>query len=110
MSVEQVLQFPAQIVASPIRLLAWMILKIKERTYDPEKIVTPCCGFRGDSGTNGKTCAINFMLTTSSDRANIQHTCLRCGCDKIFTKTYRKTDDWLAREVKVETQKGILIP
>ena len=87
----------AWIVAFPFRLFTWFVTKLKTRAYDPEKMVCPACGFKGDDGTNGKSCAVRFVRTKNNDRANIQHHCFRCGCDEIFSKLFSPADKWLPR-------------
>ena len=85
----------AWFVAIPIQFATWVVTTIKRRTYDPEKIVCPSCGFRGDSGTNGKTCTVRFIQVQGGDGYALQHTCFRCGCDKIYTKLYYSSSRWM---------------
>ena len=82
----------------PIRGISWIITTIRARRYDPEKVICPACGFRGDSGTGGKTCRVSFKRTTGIERASIQHTCFRCGCNEIFSQLFLNPDKWLIRE------------
>lgn len=85
------------LIALPIRAFAWFVTTIRTRRYDPEKLVCPACGFKGDSGTNNKSCRIQFTPTTGNERAAIQHFCFRCGCDKIFSRVLVPADKWMAR-------------
>lgn len=62
--------------------------------YDPEKDVCPSCGFRGDSGTAGKSCTIRFVRTLGSEKGAIEHTCLRDGA-VFYTKLFKRAEDWL---------------
>lgn len=83
------------VIALPIRAITWTISTIRARNYDPEQLVCPACGFRGDSGTGGKSCMIKFIRTTGQDKASIQHMCFRCGCDEIFTSLFLPGQKWL---------------
>lgn len=93
---------PFSWIALPIKGLSWIVTQVRARLYDPEKITCPACGFRGDSGTNGKTCSIKFVRTMGNERAAIQHTCFRCGCNEIFSHVYAPAGMWLP---KVEDRK-----
>lgn len=85
-------------------------MKVRVRLYDPEKITCPACGFKGDAGTNGKSCNIKFVRTMGNEKAAIQHICFRCGCDEIFSHVYVPADKWLskAEDRKVAEEKAIL--
>lgn len=85
----------AWIISLPIRGTAWLVATIRASKYDPEKLICPGCGFRGDSGTGGKSCYVKFTRTMGNERAAIQHMCYRCGCEEIFTKLYVPAEKWL---------------
>jgi hypothetical protein len=87
----------AWLLAKPIQVFTWVIVKVKTHTYDPEKVICPACGFKGDSGTGGKSCWIRFMPTKEKERFAIQHICFRCGCDKYFSNLAKKADNWIPR-------------
>jgi hypothetical protein len=83
----------AWILALPVRLLAFIVLTVRARRYDPEKLVCPCCGFRGDSGTNHKTCRVEFRETVSKEQGHLEHTCFRCHAP-FYTNTLRPVEEW----------------
>ena len=87
----------AFILALPIRMFTWVVVKIKTHNYDPEKIVCPACGFKGDSGTDGKSCMIRFVKTVGNERGAIQHQCFRCGCQEIHSNLFVRADKWLRK-------------
>src|SRR5271157_5443246 len=53
----------AYILSLPISVFTWIVITVRARRYDPEKEVCPACGFKGDKGTDGKTCRIEFTAT-----------------------------------------------
>ena len=87
----------AWLLSLPIRAFTWIVITVKTRRYDPEKRVCPACGFRGDSGTDGKTCRVEFVDTTGPERAGLQHFCFKCGCDRHISPLFLKADAWLPR-------------
>jgi len=87
------------ILAQPVRAFTWAVVSVRSRRYDPTKRVMPCCGFKGDSGTDGKSCRIEFTPTAGPERAGIKHICFRCGCDKHISPLFYKADAWLPREI-----------
>ena len=95
----------AWVLSLPIRILAWVISTIRARLYDPESIICPACGFRGDKGTNGKTMRINFVRTQGAEKAAIQHTCFRCGCNEIYSKIFSPADTWLPKQENLQLAK-----
>lgn len=88
----------AWLLAQPIKAFSWVVIKIRTRRYDPEKIQCPACGFRGDSGTGGKAARVVFAKTNGNERAALQHFCFRCGCDKLYSPLVTKADKWMAKE------------
>lgn len=108
LKVYDVILFPVSIIAwllaKPVQAFTWAVVKIKTHRYDPEKRVCPGCGFKGDSGTNGKTCRVEFTRTAGPERAGIRHTCFRCGCDKHISPLFRKAAEWLPQEEVIITE------
>ena len=92
------------LISLPIRATAWVIETARKRYYDPEAIVCPGCGFRGDSGTNKKSCSILFVRVAEPHRAMIEHTCFRCY-SKSYSPTFRKAKDWVA-DLPLEIKKS----
>ena len=80
----------------PIKVFTWLIVKIRTRNYDPEKRICPGCGFRGDSGTNGKVCSIKHTATQGPERAANEHSCFRCGAT-YYSKLFIEADKWIPR-------------
>lgn len=94
-------------ISLPVNLLAFVLEKIRWHRYDPEKVICPGCGFRGDSGTNGKTCRIRFIAFGSGfeeNQAGIQHTCFRCGNDRWYSQTFVAAEKWIAKKAPGRTQ------
>lgn len=98
----------------PIRVAAWSILTIRRRRYDPEKVVCPGCGYRGERGSSYKTCQIQFTPTNGPEQAAIGHSCLRCNAP-YFTPLFRPAKDWInisfqdrAAKVRATIAKGEL--
>lgn len=90
----QLIQALSWILGLPLRIIASVISTIRMRRYDPRKVVMPCCGFRGDSGSGGDSCTVMFREVMGADKGAIQHTCLRCGCDKYYTRLVYPADKW----------------
>lgn len=94
------------LLAQPLRIFTYAVVTIRSRRYDPEKRVMPCCGFRGSSETNGKSCRVEYTPTAGPERGGIKHICFRCGCDKHISPLFTKADVWLPKEqvkvVKIE--------
>ena len=84
----------AWILALPIRFIAWIIATVRSRMYDPEQIVCPACGFRGDSGTANKTCRISCVRTSGPEKAAIEHSCFRCNA-KFYSKLFSQAQGWM---------------
>lgn len=101
-SAKDVFLFPVKIVvnvlAFPITALAFIISAVKRRNYDPEKVVCPGCGFKGDSGTYGKTCRIVYYPVAGAEKAVNKHSCFRCGAD-FFTPLFLAADKWAAKQL-----------
>jgi ribosomal protein L37E len=95
-----IMQGVSWVIALPIRIFTWVVVKIRVRTYDPEKVVCPACGFRGDSGTSGRTCRVKFIETAGSEKAALQHICFRCGNDKWASKLYAPAEKWMMQPAK----------
>lgn len=87
------------ILALPLNLFASFLAWIKARRYDPEKIVCPACGFKGDDRANGYSCWIRFERVDEPNRGIIRHTCFRCGCNEIYSKPAYPVEKWLAKEL-----------
>ena len=89
--------FPFKIVfvvlSWPIRIFTWIVLKCK-KDYDPERLTCPGCGFRGDSGTNGKTCTVTHRKVESMEKACNEHRCYRCDA-LYYTKLFKDAKDWI---------------
>lgn len=85
----------AWVISLPIRGFVW-VASLKKN--DPERTICPGCGFRGDSGTGGKSVVLNFRETQGAERAAIQCTCLRCGNNKFFLPVYAKVETWMAKD------------
>jgi hypothetical protein len=101
-------------LALPIRATAWTILTIRRRRYDPEKVICPGCGYKGEKGSNYKTCQIQFTYTTGPELAMIQHSCLRCSAP-FFSHLFRPAKGWVgitlqdkAAQVKAAIARGEL--
>ena len=101
-------------LALPIRTTAWIILTIRRRRYNPEKVLCPGCGYRGEEGSNYKTCRIEFTPTTGPELAAIKHECLRCSAP-YFTPLFRPGKDWITTplqdqvaRVREAVAKGVL--
>jgi len=88
----------AWLLALPVKAFTWAVVKMRTRRYDPEKEICPACGFKGDSGTNWKSCRIEFVRTAGSERAAIQHFCFKCGCDKHYSKLRMPAEKWMAKD------------
>lgn len=80
------------ILAQPIRLFGYIVKKV--RVYNPEKDVCPACGFKGDSGTGGKSCLVSCVKTTGPEKAALQHICFRCTA-QFHTPIVVKAEKWL---------------
>jgi hypothetical protein len=101
-------------LALPIRGIAWTIITIRRRRYNPEKVLCPCCGYKGEKGSDYKTCIVEFTQTTGPEQAALKHSCLRCSAP-FFTRTLLPASQWvgttlqsqLAR-VKAASAKGEL--
>lgn len=95
----------AWVVALPLRATAWIIVSIRARLYDPEKVVCPACCYRGDSGTNNKTCTIKFVRTSTQEKGAIEHTCLRCSAN-FYSKIFLEADKWLPQLTTSKIEKA----
>lgn len=99
--IKEVILFPvrvlAYVIAIPIHVFAWTIETLRQKRYDPEKALCPGCGFKGDSGTNGKTCRIQHILTSGPEKASNEHSCFRCGA-KFYTPLFLVADKWAAKQ------------
>jgi hypothetical protein len=97
------------ILALPIDLISWMISTVRLKRYNPEKVICPGCGYRGERGSGGKTCRIRFTMTTGLERAHIEHTCFRCGA-AFYTNLFLPADKWVVSEpvVKAEQVKQVV--
>ena len=92
------------LLAQPVRAFTWVVVKVRTKSYDPEKRVMPCCGFKGNRETNWKSCRVEFTPVAGAERAGLKHICFKCGCDKHISHLFIKADQWLPREVvKVTT-------
>lgn len=81
------------LVALPIRFMAWMIDLLKTRNYDPEKVICPGCGYKGEKGSSWKTCRIEFKRTSGPERASLEHSCFRCGA-LFYSKLFTPVEKW----------------
>lgn len=83
------LAFVGSIIAFPIKVFTWAIVKYKTWTYDPqisEKSKCPACGYRG--------CRINFVeMPDQAVLACIELTCNRCSA-KSYVPTIYKLNKW----------------
>lgn len=93
-----ILASPIYLLILPVKAFTWAVVAIKTHRYDPEKRMCVACGFKGDSGTDGKSCRIAFVVTSGIERAAIQHICFRCGCDKQFSKLVVPADKWIPKK------------
>ena len=85
------------VLSFPLRFFAFVVSKI--RVYDPEKAMCPACGFKGDSGTGGKSCSVMCVKTNDAARYALQHICFRCAC-AFYAPVLTKVEKWAAREIK----------
>lgn len=93
------------IIALPLNIFTSFVTWLRIKRYDPEKIVMPCCGFKGDDRANGATCWIKFKRIEGAQRGVIQHTCFRCGCSEVYTKLAYPGDKWLSLEALTRDEK-----
>ena len=95
--VVKTLTFIFSIIAFPVVVFTWTVRKIKTRSYNPEKRPCPACGFKGDSGTGGKSCRVLFVKTPTLERAHLEHQCYRCwAC--YYSGVNTPADKWLAKD------------
>lgn len=87
------------LLSIPVRIFTFVVTKIKTKNYDPERAVCPGCGFRGDSGTNKKTCRINHVAVEGAERAMNEHICFRCSA-KYYTKLFKPAVQWIGLELR----------
>ena len=91
------LRWIAVILALPINFVASITEIVRKRRYNPEKVVCPGCGFKGDNGTDNKTCRIAHTLTGGPEKAVNEHTCFRCGA-LYYTSLFLPAEKWLAKQ------------
>ncbi len=92
--VGKVIQAPAQVVAWVINLASKVIIWVKTKPYDPEKVTCPACGYRGEKSTDHRTCRIS-CIRSSVDKAVLRHVCYRCDAD-WYTRTVVPADKWMS--------------
>jgi hypothetical protein len=80
------------LLSLPIRLFTFIVTRI--RVYNPEKDICPACGFKGDSGTGGKSCLVTCTPVTSTERVALQHICFRCTAH-YYTPVLTKAVKWM---------------
>lgn len=90
-------EYPFWILSLPIRIFTAIVILLKPK-YDPEKDVCPGCGFRGDSGTAGKTCRIEVTRVMNVEKLALRHKCFRCSAE-FYTPVFRKASDWYREPV-----------
>jgi predicted RNA-binding Zn-ribbon protein involved in translation (DUF1610 family) len=98
-------RFLLWILALPIQILAFVISWVRASKYNPEKITCPACGFRGDSGTNGKSCTVTFVRVVEKEKAALRHTCFRCGCNEIYSSLTYPANNWLPATTQDQQEK-----
>lgn len=101
-----ILRWISSILASPINLLTSIVLKIRLRKYSPEKRPCPACGFRGDSGTYGKSCKVECIDTAGQERKALKHTCFVCGAE-YASKTLQDPSKWALNAPKPSNGNGL---
>lgn len=95
----------AWLLSLPIRFLDIVIRWIRRRRYDPERVMCPACGFKGDKNTGKISCRLNFIRTGGNERAALQHICLRCGCDFYTTNFYLPADKFVPKQAITPDEK-----
>lgn len=89
------------ILSLPIRGITWIVVKIRTKKYDPEKVPCPGCGYQGEEGSNWKTCNIQHAKTEGPERAANKHICLRCSAG-YFTALVVPADKWIGKTYETE--------
>lgn len=89
------LKFVFYILSLPVRILTVIVVKIRTRRYNPEKVTCPGCGYRGERSGNYNTCTIRFTLT-SQKTGSVQHSCLRCSAE-YYSASYLQCDKWIGQ-------------
>jgi hypothetical protein len=92
----QIVGIPLYLLILPVKAFTWIVTKVKTRRYDPEKRVCPGCGFRGDKGTDYKTCSIKIKQTSGIERYSLEHNCFRCSAVH-YSPLFTPADKWIAR-------------
>jgi hypothetical protein len=86
----------AWLLSLPIRVFTFVVVRV--RKYDPEKALCPGCGFKGDSGTNGKSCSVMCVEINEASRAALRHICFRCAAI-FWTPCITDPRKWMAKKV-----------
>lgn len=99
------LRFIFWLLALPLRLLAYIIRHLK--AYDPERLVCPACGFKGDSGTGKKSCRIKLVgVRGGVQEVMLRHTCFRCDAS-FYTKTVADSREWYRPPAAVSKEEKV---
>jgi len=93
----------AWVLSLPIRTFASITSWVRRRKYDPEKDICPGCGFRGDSGTAGKTCRIQTREVHSAEKLALWHECYRCYAE-YWTNTFIPAAKWYRKPIRLESE------
>ena len=90
-----------------INLFVQFKKKRDAKKFDPELILCPACGYRGDKRSNFKIMSVKFQRTRGPEKAALECTCLRCGAQP-FVPLLKEADKWLANisieELKEQTR------
>lgn len=89
------------VLALPLRGAARTVIYIRRRRYDPEKILCPACGYKGERSSNHRSCTITFTLISGKEKAAIKHTCLRCSAP-FFSGLLYPADKWIGSTIQTE--------
>jgi hypothetical protein len=81
----------AWILSLPVEIFSFIVKKVR-KPYDPEREVCYACGFKGDAGTDRKSCVIWFDDSVQGGPA-LRHDCFRCGA-RHWTKLFVPAGKW----------------
>lgn len=99
--------FILTILYSPVYTFFWLLsrvviafsgivtlIKVRIKPYNPEKLTCPGCGYKGEKGSDWRTCTVAHVQVEEPKRGMNQHTCLRCQA-KFLTDLFSPGREWL---------------